>query len=1059
MAEFNMDQFEQDYRNERRKALRNSYESGETSFPALVLQHGANRIGERVSDTVQGIGAFAKSLYNNPQAVAEAGAEGLEDLYNRIAQGDAMAAMEVAGMVATGGATAAIAKGARLADFATFDPNTSRMFIGDIGAKNLADAGKPVAQKVLQVARQMKMMGATETEIRAKTNQIIEKEDPSLGGVSFNSEGRLVVEIDDSKMAVRSDSAIERATGGYQTPAGGMYFSTDIDNVLKGTPLGKAYPKEINMKVSDVSEAPRENVLGSFDENTNTITSFALKTDVPGVTAHELQHFIQAREGFPRGGNEIDALDGMYGNMANDYDEISTLLRQFNGKPIPNNVYQQFENPEIMRASLSKIRRDHEGDDDAAADFAENQAITIRDDPEDWAKTIYSYLAGEVEARNVQTRLKMTPAERRATPPSETETDARFKMPLLREDQIISKRAQGGEVMQGIGTLNETARNMFRGPSGVGAYQQFADGGEADMSEAELKRLEALYGGSMFNNFDIPVDGKVNFRTTEDGRQMFDAEIAKTFDGERGNITPSARYSTQRGSRSMGDVVIDDEGRQIAVAFEGNLYVDPNSENKLRAAIDIENSRQKTSFSFPDGEFVETKNGVLKKFNLGFDFGRLAVNFDHVEPSGQPNKTSGSATIRIGENGIFKFQDSQGKEPEYSFNYNTDVGDGTGSLNYQEDGRNDPKLGMGYTTPIGEGVGSLNFNTNGDANEFGVKYTTNFASGGEAMGPPPTRGPDPQGIGAFQQFADGGPVYMQEGGTGRDALASNHFDLIKEKYPSVDPLKISQEEGLPPQLISVFQRLLFQENQSADASAVGTSGEIGLAQLMPVTAKDVGVNRDNLTDNVRGGARYLFKMYNRFGQDPMTAVAAYNAGPTAVVDNLDRNDGQLNIGQLPSTTQSYLGFVVQPVLNQTEVAQTIDPMMAGEDLAMSMPVAQSDYLSPEAQENIRQGTQFQGGSPTGVLSIGEQIRREKFKPNVSFEGQEMEAMPVNLRDKYSSKNMQEQLVGGQETLDKGIAGLTRSLRPPFRPEEEMREPQDRYPGTNTDIGEGFGIYI
>jgi len=634
--------------------------------------------------------------------------------------------------------------------------------------------------------------------------------------------------------------------------------------------------------------------------------------------------------------------------------------------------------------------------------------------------------------------------------------------------------AQGGPVRRGIGTLNETARNMFRGPSGVGAYQQFADGGEADMSEAELKRLEALYGGSVFNDFDIPVDGKVNFRTTEDGRQMFDAEIAKTFDGERGNITPSARYSTQSGSRSMGDVVIDDEGRQIGFAIEGELYLDPDSENKLRGAIDIENSRQKRSFTFPDGEFVETKDGVLKKFNLGFDFGRLGVNFDHVEPSGQPNRTSGSATIRIGENGIFRYQDSQGKEPEYSFNYNTDVGDGTGSLNYQEDGRNDPKLGMGYTTQMGEGVGSFSYNTDGQDNELGVKYTTNFASGGEAMGPPPTRGPDPQGIGAFQKFADGGPVYMQEGGTGRDALASNHFDLIKEKYPSVDPLKISQEEGLPPQLISVFQRLLFQENQSADAGAVGTSGEIGLAQLMPVTAKDVGVNRDNLIDNVRGGARYLFKMYNRFDQDPMKAVAAYNAGPTAVVDNLDRNDGQLNIGQLPSTTQSYLGFVVQPVLNQTEVAQTIDPMMAGEDLAMSMPVAQSDYLSPEAQENIRQGTQFQGGSPTGDLSIGEQIRREKFKPNVSFEGQEMEAMPVALRDKYSSKNMQEQLVGGQEPLDKGIAGLTRSLRPPLRPEEgltrslrppfrpeeeEMREPQDRYPGTNTDIGEGFGIYI
>ena len=474
--------------------------------------------------------------------------------------------------------------------------------------------------------------------------------------------------------------------------------------------------------------------------------------------------------------------------------------------------------------------------------------------------------------------------------------------------------AQGGPVMQGIGTLNETARNMFRGPSGVGAYQQFASGGEAN--------------------------------------------------------------------RELEDLFNDKSQKEIPLA---------------RGLPPMENL-------FGDG---------IRNFEEGRGRGYFDdVNFkiDSYEIDGKP-----SYAIEF-DDGFSLF------EPQI-----IEMMDENNSANEPIPGERTRKELFRYL-----------FEKNPTSEEF-FRYlkTTGLASGGEVSGPPPTRGPDPQGIGAFQKFADGGPVYMQEGGTGRDALASNHFDLIKEKYPNVDPLKISQEEGLPPQLISVFQRLLFQENQSADAGAVGTSGEIGLAQLMPVTAKDVGVNRDNLTDNVRGGARYLFKMYNRFDQDPMKAVAAYNAGPTAVVDNLDRNDGQLNIGQLPSTTQSYLGFVVQPVLNQTEVAQTIDPMMAGEDLAMSMPVAQSDYLSPEAQENIRQGTQFQGGPPTGDLSIGEQIRREKFKPNVSFEGQEMEAMPVDLLDKYSSKNMQEQLVSGQEPLDKGIAGVTRSLRPPFRPEEGL----------------------
>ena len=40
------------------------------------------------------------------------------------------------------------------------------------------------------------------------------------------------------------------------------------------------------------------------------------------------------------------------------------------------------------------------------------------------------------------------------------------------------RMADGGEVMNGIGTLNGVARNMTRGPRGIGAYQQFADGGE-----------------------------------------------------------------------------------------------------------------------------------------------------------------------------------------------------------------------------------------------------------------------------------------------------------------------------------------------------------------------------------------------------------------------------------------------------------------------------------------------------------------------------------------------------------------------------------------------------
>ena len=63
------------------------------------------------------------------------------------------------------------------------------------------------------------------------------------------------------------------------------------------------------------------------------------------------------------------------------------------------------------------------------------------------------------------------------------------------------------------------------------------------------------------------------------------------------------------------------------------------------------------------------------------------------------------------------------------------------------------------------GIGTLNETArNMFRGPRGVGAYQQFASGGEAMGPPPTRGPDPQGIGYFQQFADGGPVYMSNGG-------------------------------------------------------------------------------------------------------------------------------------------------------------------------------------------------------------------------------------------------------------------------------------------------------
>jgi hypothetical protein len=64
-------------------------------------------------------------------------------------------------------------------------------------------------------------------------------------------------------------------------------------------------------------------------------------------------------------------------------------------------------------------------------------------------------------------------------------------------------------------------------------------------------------------------------------------------------------------------------------------------------------------------------------------------------------------------------------------------------------------------------------------------------------------------------------------------------------------------------------------------SAISSAGAIGLGQLMPATARDLGVDPRDPTQNLDGSARYLAMMLQEFGT-PRHALAAYNAGPDAV---------------------------------------------------------------------------------------------------------------------------------------------------------------------------------
>lgn len=83
----------------------------------------------------------------------------------------------------------------------------------------------------------------------------------------------------------------------------------------------------------------------------------------------------------------------------------------------------------------------------------------------------------------------------------------------------------------------------------------------------------------------------------------------------------------------------------------------------------------------------------------------------------------------------------------------------------------------------------------------------------------------------------------------------------------------------------LFLRLVQQES-GWNPGAVSHKGATGLAQLMPDTARLLGVDIADPAQNLDGGARYLRMMYDKFGSWRL-ALAAYNAGPGAV----EQHDG------------------------------------------------------------------------------------------------------------------------------------------------------------------------
>jgi len=223
----------------------------------------------------------------------------------------------------------------------------------------------------------------------------------------------------------------------------------------------------------------------------------------------------------------------------------------------------------------------------------------------------------------------------------------------------------------------------------------------------------------------------------------------------------------------------------------------------------------------------------------------------------------------------------------------------------------------------------------------------------------------------------------------------------------------AERQGVP---LSLVQGVVDTESGGA-FNAIGPKTKTGdraygPMQLMATTAKDLGVNRMEWKDNIRGGVKYLSQLSQRY-DNPDLVLAAYNAG----LGNVDKYGG------IPpfKETQNY----VQKVKNFMAKSTTDDEFVPfGQGTATQAPtqtVGADDFVPfTGSQTQVKQQVQQTqvAPSPTDFM---QSVRQQAFQPKTQF--QQDVAASFNPLDVLRGKTTTGQLISGTANLmSQGIKG-------------------------------------
>jgi len=174
--------------------------------------------------------------------------------------------------------------------------------------------------------------------------------------------------------------------------------------------------------------------------------------------------------------------------------------------------------------------------------------------------------------------------------------------------------------------------------------------------------------------------------------------------------------------------------------------------------------------------------------------------------------------------------------------------------------------------------------------------------------------------------------------------------VVKTQIPATPPVPGPVDPN------DTYQRMIQAESGGRQFNPQGgvltsPKGAMGVGQVMPATAMQPGYGVTNIFDlaeqrgiavpsrdmagaqallaneglNREFGQSYFNAMQQRFPQDPAASVAAYNAGPGRVGQNMQANAGQLNMSQMPNDTQAYVNKVLSRMPPQAQAPAAAQP--------------------------------------------------------------------------------------------------------------------------------------